>query len=131
VAERDCSLRLTRRIAAPPEEVWQALTEPESQRRWLSPSVGAGLEPGAELELALGVGEPVSVRVRELEPERTLELDWDTGGDRSPVRFELRPDGRGGTVLVLDHSRIDERVGMRYLDRWVKALERLERSLEP
>jgi hypothetical protein len=28
-------------------------------------------------------------------------------------------------------SRGRKRVGMRYLDRWVKALERLELSLEP
>ena len=87
------------------------------------------MESGAELDLALGHGEVVTVRVRELERERMLELDWDVGGDPSTVRFELRPDGSGGTVLVLDHSRIDERFGMSYLDAWVKALDRLQRRL--
>ena len=130
MADGECSLRLTRRIAAPPEEVWQALTDPESLHRWHSPPVGGPLEPGAELELAFGDDEPVVALVRELERELVLELDWDTGHDPSTVRFELRPDGEGGTVLVLDHSRIDERFGMRYLDRWVAALDRLQRRFD-
>jgi uncharacterized protein YndB with AHSA1/START domain len=130
VVESRCSLRLTRRIAAPPEEVWRALTEPESLRRWLAPRAEGGLESAAELDLALGSGEPIVARVREVEHARVLELDWDVGGDPSTVRFELRPDGRGGTVLVLDHARIDERVGMRYLDEWARAIERLQRRLE-
>jgi uncharacterized protein YndB with AHSA1/START domain len=129
VADGHCSVRLTRRIAATPEEVWQALTEPDSLRRWLSPHGVEALEPGAELELSLGPEAPVAVRVRELVPGSSLELDWDTGSDPSTVRFELMSDRAGGTVLVLEHGRIDERVGMRYLDRWVTALERLERGL--
>ena len=129
MAEGQCSVRVTRRIAAPPDEVWAALTEPESLRRWLSPGGAGGLEPGADLELALGDEAPVRVRVRHLDPGRALELDWDTDADPSAVRFELEPDGAGGTRLVLDHSRLDERVGMRYMRHWPEALERLQRGL--
>jgi uncharacterized protein YndB with AHSA1/START domain len=131
VAERRCALRLTRRYDASPAEVWRALTDPESLGRWLSSREVGSLDAEAELELALGEDEPVTVRVRERELGRVLELDWDADGDPSTVRFELRPDGQGGTLLVLDHGRLDERVGMRYMDGWVKALERLRGRLDP
>jgi uncharacterized protein YndB with AHSA1/START domain len=111
--------------------VWLALTEPDSLRRWLTPAEVGPLSPGAELELSLGGDEPVTARVREVEPGRVLELEWDVGRDPSTVRFELRPDGEGGTMLVLDHARMDEPVGMRNMGRWVEALERLQRRLEP
>ena len=107
------------------------MTDPDSLRRWLSSHEVRPLDAEAELELALGEDEPVTVRVRERQDGRVLELDWDTGGDPSTVRFELRPDGQGGTLLVLDHVRLDERVGMRYMDGWVKALERLRGRLGP
>ena len=124
-------MRLTRRYGVPPEEVWRALTEPDSLSRWLSPHDGGPLEAGAELELALGEEAPVTARVQELERDRVLELEWDAARDPSTVRFELRPDGEGGTVLVLDHSRIDERIGMRYMERWAQALDRLRRRVAP
>lgn len=97
-----CSLRLTRRYVAGPDEVWEALTAPGSVERWLRPP------PGVEL--------------REVEPGRVLELDWP---DASLVRVELAPDA-GGTVLVLDHSLIEAVRGMRALRLWSEALERLE-----
>ena len=108
-----CSVRLTRRYAAAPSEVWAALTEPDSLRRWL--------------------GEPewatVGAQTRELEPGRLLVLDWRPHGEElSVVRLELTPDG-DGTVVVLDHSLIDERIGMAYTQRWTQRLDRLEHLL--
>jgi uncharacterized protein YndB with AHSA1/START domain len=100
-AER-CSLRLTRRYAAAPDDVWSALTAPESVERWLRP--------------------PTGVELREVRPGRVLELDWP---DASVVRLELSADG-DGTILVLDHSRIEATRGMRAMRRWTEALSRLE-----
>jgi uncharacterized protein YndB with AHSA1/START domain len=99
----DCELRLTRRYAAAPAEVWRALTAPESVRRWLAP--------------------PPGVAMRTVEEERVLELDWRPEGEQpSLVRLELVPDGTG-TKLVLDHSRIQADRGMRYLSQWTRRLE--------
>lgn len=98
-----CSVRLTRRYDAPPEEVWQALTDPESRGRWLGPVV-------AEL--------------RELERGRVLELDL---GD-SVARVELRAEA-GRTVLVLDHAGIPADRGMRAMRVWTAALARFEEAL--
>lgn len=100
----ECSLRLTRRYAQPPAEVWRALTEPESLDRWLRP------------------GFPVTQR--EVEQGRVLELDWRPPGEEpSVVRIELAPAG-GGTTLVLDHARIQAVRGMAAMRFWFSALDR-------
>jgi uncharacterized protein YndB with AHSA1/START domain len=117
-----CAVRLTRRYAASPEEVWGALTESDSLARWLDPSCEVSLDGGSDLELADG---GIVVRVRTLEPHQLIELDWETNGEPSVVRFELTTDG-SGTVLVLDHERIDERIGMAYMQLWTNALNRFQ-----
>jgi uncharacterized protein YndB with AHSA1/START domain len=129
VEPRHCSVRLTRRYAAAPAEVWKALTEPESLARWLGRPNDVELVPGGAFVLQLPEGDSVEGRVREVERQRVLELDWRRAGeDVSRVRFELREEG-GGTVLVLDHAVIDERYGMGYITRWTRLLERLEQVL--
>jgi uncharacterized protein YndB with AHSA1/START domain len=103
------------------------LTESDSVRRWLDPNAELSLEEGAAFGFG---GGPITGRVRTLEPQRLLELDWDTGGDPSVVRFELSTDGTE-TVLVLDHERIEESVGMAYMRQWTNALARLADEIEP
>ena len=79
---------------------------------------------GASNSSSVGGGR-VECRVREIEPGRMLELDWRYGDEEpSIVRFELSEDGEE-TVLVLEHSRIDEPLGMVYIARWTGAVERL------
>ena len=108
VHEGLCSLRLTRRFRATPAEVWAAMTEPESLRRWLG---------------------DVELHVRGEEPERVLELEWGAGDEEpSVVRIELSP-AEGGTVLVLDHSRLAEPLGMAAMRAWTDAMARLESLL--
>ena len=104
-----CEVRFTRRYNATPAEVWAALTEPESIARWLG---------------------PVPTRVRESEPERMLELDWEPPGDEpSVVRFELTAREGGGTQLVLDHRRINAVQGGLYSERWTNTLLHLDELL--
>jgi uncharacterized protein YndB with AHSA1/START domain len=125
-----CEVRYTRYYDAALDEVWAALTEPDSLARWLGPTHELALHRGGRFELELD-GRTVTGRVRAAEPSRLLELDWVEGGERpSIVRFELSSDG-SGTVLVLDHRRIDAAIGMRYLTRWGSRLTRLDREVEP
>lgn len=121
---------MTRYYDAAPEEVWAALTEPESIARWLAMPGEVSLHRGGPFELELQDGGSMSGRVRAVEPSRLLELDWvDAAVEPSILRFELSPDG-GGTVLVLDHRRINARVGMRYMSRWQRHLDRLDALVE-
>jgi uncharacterized protein YndB with AHSA1/START domain len=124
-----CEVRYTRYYRAAPDEVWAAVTEPDSLARWLAPAGDVALRPGWPFELELEGGR-MKGRVRAVEPFRLLELDWiEADGPPSIVRFELSSDG-GGTVLVLDHRRIDARIGMRYLTRWGNHLDRLDGVVE-
>jgi uncharacterized protein YndB with AHSA1/START domain len=121
-----CELRITRRYDATPQEVWRALTEPASLARWLAVPVDVELAPGGAFELALPNDGRIDGHVRDLVPERLLELDWRHGDEqRSVVRFELHGDD-GGTVLTLDHGRIEAPLGMAYISRWGHALDRLD-----
>jgi uncharacterized protein YndB with AHSA1/START domain len=124
-----CELRLTRRYEATPAEVWRVLTEPESIARWLATPVDVEVASGGAFALALANGSRIDGRVREVVPERVLELDWRHAGEqRSVVRFELRAED-GGTVLVLDHGRIEAPLGMAYISRWSRILDRLDREV--
>jgi len=97
-------VRLTRRYPEPLSEVWAALTEPGSLARWLRPGFDV---PQTEVEAGC-----------------VLELDWRPPGEEpSVVRIEVASDGTG-TILVLDHARIDARVGMQAMRFWVGALGR-------
>jgi hypothetical protein len=106
VSDGRCSARFTRRYDARPDEVWQALTEPTSLKRWLAP--------------------PPGVTIARTEPHRVLELDWRPSGEPpSTVRIELHAEG-DRTVLVLEHTQIDAVLGMRYMRDWTRALERFD-----
>jgi len=125
-----CELRLTRRFTASPGEVWAALTDPHSLKRWLAGVIELELTPGGGFELALPDDKRITGSVRKVEPQLVLELAWSLAGeDPSIVRFELTEDG-DDTVLVLDHRLIDERFGMAYISRWSAAVERLRAEIE-
>jgi uncharacterized protein YndB with AHSA1/START domain len=111
VVDTGASVRVTRRYAAAPAEVWAALTEPESVSRWLGSPHDATWR---------------AAEVLEVEPERVLELDWRRPGEEpSIVRVELRAEG-DDTILVLDHRRLEAEVCMGYMAAWSRALDRFE-----
>lgn len=119
-----CSLRLTRRYSVGPDEVWAALSESESLARWLAAPRVIELRRGGRFELELPDGGRIEGRVLEIEPGRLLVVDWHFADEEpSIVRFELAPDGQG-TMLVLEHTRIEEPSGMIYIARWSETLER-------
>jgi hypothetical protein len=96
-------LRITRRYDASPDEVWASL---RSLDRWLAP--------------------PPGVTVANEEAGRLLELHWRPDGEPpSLVRMELREDG-ARTLLVLEHLQIEAIRGMRYMQVWMRAVERFE-----
>lgn len=74
--EEQVGLRFERRYDATPDEVWAALTEPESIRRWLLAE--AVLEPrvGGAFSLDWSADDRADGTVRASEPPRILEADW-------------------------------------------------------
>jgi uncharacterized protein YndB with AHSA1/START domain len=78
-----------------PDELWEALTEPERLEEWFATEVELDPRPGGTGVFRWGDGEEQRATVREAEPGERLVLDWDDGGE---VVLELE-EVEGGTVL--------------------------------
>jgi uncharacterized protein YndB with AHSA1/START domain len=108
------ALVFERRIAAPPERVWRALTEPEDLRAWLA-RAELELRPGAAIVLTFENEDEESVMrgtIIAVEEGRVLEFSWGEDDIESVVRFEVARDG-DGTRLTLTHTfeRVDDLSG--------------------
>ena len=96
-------MHIEREIVVPeaPEEVWEALTEPERLEEWFAPEVELDPTPGGEGVFRWGDGDERRATVRELEEAERVVLDWDDGGS---VAIELQPCEDGTVVRVVETS---------------------------
>jgi uncharacterized protein YndB with AHSA1/START domain len=96
-------MEVEREIVVPesPDEVWEALTEPERLEEWFASEVELDARPGGEGVFRWGDGDERSAVVRELEEAERLVLDWDDGGS---VVVELEPVEAGTLVRVVESS---------------------------
>ena len=67
-------------FAAPAEEVWEAITDPERLEEWFANDVELDARPGGAGVFRWDDGEERRAVVRELEEERRIVLDWDDDG---------------------------------------------------
>ena len=90
-------LRIERDVLFPatPDEVWEALTDPERLEEWFATEAELDPTPGGEGVFRWGDGDERRAVVREAEPEERLVLDWEDGGE---VVLELE-EVEGGTRL--------------------------------
>ena len=132
------SLTIKRRIAAPPEKIFRAWTEPEKITRWFGPEQVEVLH--AETDARVGGryrivarspdGEQhdVSGTYREVVPNEKLVFTWawrTTPERESLVTVMLKSDG-GGTLLTLMHEQFfDEPARERHLSGWTETLDKL------
>lgn len=79
-------------IDAPPEKVWRAVSVPGLREQWLPARDLAEPDP-----VSTAPGAEVRYRMRDAEPPF----------QESVVTFQLRPDGRGGTILTVVHGPAD------------------------
>jgi uncharacterized protein YndB with AHSA1/START domain len=86
---------------AEPDEVWEALTDPERLEEWFATEVELDPRPGGEGVFRWADGEERRAVVREAEPEERLVLDWDDGGE---VVLELEEVEGGTRVHVTETS---------------------------
>jgi len=135
------TLTLTRRIAARPAVVWEALTTSEGVSAWMGPDDGPVLTAEADPV----VGGRFRVRFRmldgsehessgeyvEVDPPHRLVMTWRWQGDEdegtSRIEITLTPV-EGGTELTFIHSQLaDEATRDGHAEGWNGSLDKLER----
>jgi uncharacterized protein YndB with AHSA1/START domain len=94
-------MQVEREIVFPdttPEEVWEALTEPERLEEWFATEVELDPQPGGEGVFRWGDGDERRAVVREVVEEERIVFDWDDGS----VVLELEEIEDGTRVRVVE-----------------------------
>lgn len=141
------SIQLQRRFRAPPERVFDALTQPAALREWWCPpgwvaaEVEIDLRVGGAYRIAMrriGQRKPVSVsgRFLEIRPPERLVYSWRWEGEfpdmgETRVTLELQRS-EAETVLILWHENFaDPAIRQQHRSGWIAACNRLDRILTP
>jgi uncharacterized protein YndB with AHSA1/START domain len=82
----------------PPEDLWDACTNPQRLSRWFLP-ISGDLRPGGRYELEGNA----SGTIERCEPPHTIDATWEYGGQISWVQLRLTPEPAGGTRFALEH----------------------------
>jgi uncharacterized protein YndB with AHSA1/START domain len=127
-SENHRAVRFERVYDYRPDELWAAITEPAQIRGWLG-EADVELREGGDGTLKLDDQMTARLRVRQLEPGRFVEYDWDFPNE-PPSILRLEVEARGeGTLLVLDHRRLASEDAAEYGAGWHSHLDALELML--
>jgi uncharacterized protein YndB with AHSA1/START domain len=115
-------LRFERLLAAAPDRVWAALTDPAELGRWFGPAE-VELREGGTITLYESQDEPFSTgQITELDPGRVLEHTSDVHG---LMRWELEPREEGTRLVFVATTPMGEEWLTRTLAGWHTVLDRL------
>jgi len=138
------NLAIRRNFPADPEMVFAFVTQPDHLLKWWGPE-GVSItdhtldfsRPGDWVSVmvnAEGKRFKVSGEVKTIDPPHSVEFTWgwhdenDIRGHDSLVRFEVVPDGAGGTHFTLLHTGLaDDESAANHNMGWNSALAKLER----
>lgn len=100
------TVTVERELAAAPEKIWRALTQPHLLEEWLMKS-DFQLVKGQKFTFSNQPRPDVSVvidcQVLTIEPHRTLSYSWAAFGLESTVTFTLEPTAKG-TMLRMEQA---------------------------
>jgi len=88
-------------VPEPPDEVWEALTEPERLEEWFATEAELDAQPGGVGVFRWGDGAERHAVVREADEAERLVLDWEDGGETA---IELERTEAGTVVRVVESS---------------------------
>lgn len=130
------SLVFRRRIAHPPEAVWRALTDPVELSRWYMTRAVVDGREGGLIDFVAGPSRlHVTGRILTWRPPEVFEHVWKVepraelpSGEDAVIRWELQRDG-GGTILRLEHRRLNRETALGFAPGTHAFLDRLEAQL--
>jgi uncharacterized protein YndB with AHSA1/START domain len=97
-------LTIARVYDTPPEDLWDACTNPERLPRWFAP-VSGDLRQGGRYAFEGNA----SGSIEHCEPPHRLDATWEYGGQTSWVELRLSAEPGGGTRLALEHiAHVDD-----------------------
>ncbi|MEH6361175.1 MAG: SRPBCC domain-containing protein [Amylibacter sp.] len=136
-------LKLVRNFSTDPETVFDFVTSQNNIKKWWGPE-GMTI-PQIDMNFAQtgpwssvmqnSDGERFKVTgvVEEVDPPHSVEFTWgwhddqDNRGHESRVRFEVKPNGQGGTEFTIIHSGLaDEESAQNHNQGWTSSLRKLE-----
>jgi uncharacterized protein YndB with AHSA1/START domain len=98
------TVTVSRVYDTPPEDLWDACTNPERISRWFLPLSG-DLQPGGRYEFQGNA----SGTIERCEPPRSLAATWEYGGQTTWVELRLVPEADNRTRFVLEHvAHVDD-----------------------
>jgi uncharacterized protein YndB with AHSA1/START domain len=127
------AVRITRELAASPDRVWTAFTDPDALAQWFWPAAShttASLDPrkGGRYRIeASNRNMAVSGEYREVSPPHKLVFTWQWDGedDQSLVTIEISPH-ESGTQLAIRHELLASETDRNDHERgWHDCLDRL------
>jgi uncharacterized protein YndB with AHSA1/START domain len=96
-------------IQAPPEIVWELVTDPEHVGAWFGDAAEIDLRPGGDAAFTWEEGGKFLGRVERVEPPRFFSYRWARPQDTPPaegnstlVEFSLSAEGRGTRLKVVE-----------------------------
>ena len=92
------TVTVSRVYETPPEDLWDACTNPERIPRWFLP-ISGDLRPGGRYALEGNA----SGTIERCEPPHSLDATWEYGGQVSWIELRLAPAPDGGTRFTLAH----------------------------
>ena len=125
-------IRIDRTLAAPPERVWHAFTDPAALARWFWPasmntSVIVDLRPGGTLRIEAPGRMAVQGEYTAIDPPHLLAFTWRWDGDPTgtAVRLELSPVDDGTRLVLVHHGFPDQQAQADHRTGWSDCLARL------
>lgn len=96
-------ITLKRGYDATPEDLWDAITNPDRLPRWFAPVSGA-FEPGGRYQVEGNAGGTIT----RCDPPRALDLTWEFGGDVSWVEARIAAEGADSRLTLSHIAVIDD-----------------------
>ena len=92
------TLVVSRVYDTPPEDLWEACTDPERIARWFLP-ISGDLRPGGRFEFQGNA----SGTIERCEPPHSVDATWEYGGQTSWIELRVTAEADGGSRFALEH----------------------------